>query len=149
MRSFVAVYVRSTSLRFVSEKKLDGRVAHGTIDNFIHGSEPTYATRQLLRKLFLEEYRKELPTDPDPEVVAVFLTHLLNRIPDEQQPAAYERTVLSLRHLHVEMGVEVPVWLERAAALYESDAPSDPPPPPPPPPEESIEYPRKPRGKRR
>jgi hypothetical protein len=155
MRSFVTVYVRSTSLRYVSEKRLNREVAHGTIDNFIHGSEPTYATRQLLRKLFFEESVRDLPTDPDPRDAALYLVHLLNRIPDEHQRAVYERIVRCIRHAHIEVGAEVPPWLERVAALYEDDGPSDPPPPapPPPPPPDTgggpPEYPRKPRGRRR
>ena len=149
------MYVRTTSLRYVAEKRLDRRVAHGTIDKFIRGSEPQYETRQLLRKLYAEEYLRALPTDPDPEVTALFLIHLLNRIPDEHRHAAYERYVRCLRHVHIEAGGDVPPWVESLPALYEEDglppSPADLPPPPPPPagPDRpSPEYPRK-RGKKK
>ena len=123
MRNFVAVYVRTTSLRYVAEKRLDRRVAHGTIDKFIRGSEPQYETRQLLRKLYTEEYLRTLPTDPDPEVTALFLIHLLNRVPDEHRHASYERFVRCLRRVHIESGGDVPPWVERLSALYEEDGP--------------------------
>lgn len=155
MRSFVAIYARTYSLRYVAEKRLEGRVAHGTIDKFIRGSEPQYETRQLLRKLYSEEYLRDLPTDPDPEVAALFLIHLLNRIPDEHRRSAYERFVRCLRHAHLEAGGDVPPWVERLPALYEEDgappspAPRRPPPPQPPGPDRPPpEYPRK-RGKKK
>jgi hypothetical protein len=155
VRNFVAVYVRTTSLRYVAEKRLDRRVAHGTIDKFIRGSEPQYETRQLLRKLYTEEYLRALPTDPDPEVTALFLIHLLNRIPDEHRHATYERLVRGLRHAHVESGGDVPPWVEKLSALYEEDGPPPALPPRPlatPPPRgpdaPPPEYPRK-RGRKK
>jgi hypothetical protein len=155
VRNFVAIYVRTTSLRFVAEKRLDRRVAHGTIDKFIRGSEPQYETRQLLRKLYTEEYLRDLPTDPDSEVTALFLIHLLNRVPDEHRHAAYERFVRCLRHVHIESGGDVPPWVERLSGLYEEDGPppSLPPlPAPPRPPRDPDapppEYPRK-RGRKK
>ncbi|HEV2733336.1 MAG TPA: hypothetical protein VGV85_00810 [Longimicrobiaceae bacterium] len=158
MRNFIAVYVRSTSLRFVAERRLDKRVAHGTIDKFIRGSEPQYETRQLLRKLYTEEYLRDLPTDPDSEVTALFLIHLLNRIPDEHRHAEYERFVRCLRYSHIVSGGDVPPWVERLSGLYEEDgpppslpplpAPPRPPRPPRDPDAPPPEYPRK-RGKKK
>ncbi|HEV2147102.1 MAG TPA: hypothetical protein VGR37_06850 [Longimicrobiaceae bacterium] len=149
MRAFFAVYTRTFSLRFVSEKKLERRVAHTTIDKFLHGSVPVYATMQLLRKLYMDEYRKDLPTDPDPQVAAIYLTYLLNRIPDEHRRAAYDEMVRALRHVHIRAAADVPPWLERTAELYESDEPPPPPAPPPIPPprprgpdDEPPQYPR-------
>lgn len=156
MRNFVAIYVRTHSLRFVAENRLHGEVTHGTIDKFIRGSEPQYATRQLLRKLYTEEYLRDLPTDPDPEVTALFLIHLLNRIPDAHRRSTYERLVRDLRHAHLEAGGDVPPWIERLSGLYEEDGPSRtapsrpaPPPPPPHPDRPPPEYPRKGRGRKR
>lgn len=137
MRNFIAVYTRTYSLRHVAEKRLEGKVAHGTIDKFIRGSEPQFTTRQLLRKLYMEEHLRDLPTDPDPDVAALYLLHLLNRMPDAHHRAAYDGMVRCMMHLHIAAGMDVPPWLERVAGLYESDEPlpaqprkPDPPPPP-------------------
>lgn len=125
MRAFVAIYVRTFSLRYVASHDLEGKVAHGTIDKFIHGSEPQYTTRQLLRKLYLRERLKDLPTDPDPEVAAIYLIHLFNRIPDEHRRSRYMKFVRALKDAHIEVGADVPPWLDRLEELYEDD---DPPP---------------------
>lgn len=138
MRAFVAIYVRTFSLRYVASHDLEGKVAHGTIDKFIHGSEPQYTTRQLLRKLYLRERLKDLHTDPDPEVVAIYLIHLLNRIPDEHRRSRYMKLVQALKHGHVEVGADVPPWLDPLEELYEDDGPPPPAPPPSPPPPTSL-----------
>lgn len=149
MRSFFAVYTRSRSLRKVAEHDLEGQVAHGTIDKFIHGSEPQYATRQLFRKLYLRERLKDLPTDPDPVDAASYLLHLLNRIPDEHRRGCYDALVRCLRHAHLRSGADVPPWLERLKDLYEDDTPAEPPPPPAPGPGgEPPQYSRRPRKKK-
>lgn len=122
-------------------------LAHGTIDKFIRGSEPQYATRQLLRKLYSEEYLNDLPTDPDPEVTALFLIHLLNRIPDEHRRATYDYWVRSFADGHVRAGADIPPWVIRLAELYEEDAAAHPPAPRTPKPG-PTEYPRKRNGKK-
>ena len=114
---------------------LGGQVTHGTIDKFIHGSEPQYTTRQLLRGAYLREHLKDLPTDPDPEVVAIFLLYLLNRVPDEHRRSRYEKLVQDLAEAHRQIGTDVPPWVKRLRGLSEDDRPPHPPAPPPPPPE--------------
>ncbi|HEX8274338.1 MAG TPA: hypothetical protein VF615_17000 [Longimicrobiaceae bacterium] len=155
MRAFIAVYVRNTSLRYVAEQRLDEPLAHGTIDKFIRGSAPSEKTKQLLRKLYVEEHLRDLPTDPVPEVAALYLIHLLDRVPAGHRRAMYERLVRCLRHGHIESGADVPPWVERLSGLYEEDGPppSLPPRPAPPrPPRDPDapppEYPRK-RGRKK
>lgn len=128
------MYARSRSLRYVAEKDLGGQVTHGTIDKFIRGSAPQYATRQLFHGLYLREHQNDLPTDPEPELVAIYLLYLLNRIPDEQRHSTYVQIVDDLERAHLRAGADVPPWVRRLRDLYEDDEPPQPPPAPPPPP---------------
>jgi len=152
VRAFISVYVRSRSLRKVAEEDLGKQVTHGTIDKFIRGSEPQYTTRQLFRKLYLRERLKDFPTDPDAEVAAIYLIHLLNRIPDEHRRSRYMMFVQALKNGHIEVGADVPPWLERLEELYEDDDPPSSPPLSPPPtplgPDDTPAPYRKPRRKK-